>query len=187
MRLNNPQCATARTLTLTLSLGKGEGESLLPASGERIKVRGCRMFQVIHEYVRLAIRVFLNASVQRPVRFVIPLAHRAQGVVESHRGGVLAREGVVNPFQPRPVDGRQTHGARLATGVDFRASEMITAKVVAGVADGDDFGMRRRVIAGSHLIAAAPDDTILFHHNGAKRAACSVPQGFPVKVGSPRR
>ena len=99
-------------------------------------------------------------------------------VVESHRGGVLAREGVVNPFQPRPVDGRQTHGARLATGVDFRATEMITAKVAAGVADGDDLGVRRRVVGGSHLIAAAPDDTVFFHHNGAKRAARSAPQGF---------
>jgi len=66
MRLNNPQCVTARTLALillrqtagyggqALSLGKGEGKSPLPAGGERIKVRGCRMFQVVHEWVRLA-------------------------------------------------------------------------------------------------------------------------------------
>jgi hypothetical protein len=55
MRLNNPQCVTARTLTLTLSLGKGEGKSPRPRhnfqmlAGERIKVRGCRTFQVVHE------------------------------------------------------------------------------------------------------------------------------------------
>jgi len=59
MRLNNPQCVTARTLTLTrlrrgfggqaLSLGKGEGRSPRPACGERIKVRGCRTLKVVHE------------------------------------------------------------------------------------------------------------------------------------------
>ena len=42
-----------KPVTLTLSLGNGEGDLLAPervsASGERIKVRGCRTFQVVHE------------------------------------------------------------------------------------------------------------------------------------------
>jgi len=63
MCLNNPQCVTTRTLTLTrlrrgfggqaLSLEKGEGKPPRPACGERIKVRGRRTFQVVHEQSRL--------------------------------------------------------------------------------------------------------------------------------------
>jgi len=55
MRLKARQSVTARTLTQALSLGKGEGRSPRPRhnfqmlAGERIKVRGCRTFQVVHE------------------------------------------------------------------------------------------------------------------------------------------
>ena len=55
---------------------------------------------------------------------------------------------------------------------------MVTTEVTAGVADGDDLGVRRRVIGGNHLIAAAPYDPVVLHHNGSKWAARTAPDGF---------
>ena len=53
--------------------------------------------------------------------------------------------------------------------------EVESLQPFARVADGDDFGVRRRIIARGHLIAAAADNFISLHHNRAERPALASP------------
>src|SRR5207237_579038 len=70
-----------------------------------------------------------------------------------------------------PVDGRETHRTRLATGVQIAIIETEGLKPATRIANGDDFGVRSGIVGRGDLIAAAPYYAVPFHNDRAKRAA----------------
>ncbi len=76
-----------------------------------------------------------------------------------------------------PVDGTQTHGARLATTVDHTAMQLMATQLVAGGADGFHFCVGGGVmLAGNPVAALANDDSILYHQcrKGAAQALANI-------------
>ena len=92
-------------------------------------------------------------------------------VRESGGGGFLSCTAEVEPREVGPVDGGEAHRAGLAAGVEVAAGEMKVAQLPAGVANGHDFGMSRRIVRRSDAVAAAPDDVAPLNDYRSKRAA----------------
>ena len=100
-------------------------------------------------------------------------------VIELNARGILTRGGVIHPPDPGPINGRRTHGTRLATGVQLALVQSERLELLGGGANGRDLGMRRGAVGGSDLIPAAGDD---FGHAGPRprrRARRSSPHLGP--------
>ena len=92
-------------------------------------------------------------------------------VVEAGVGRVCRNPGVENPRRPRPVDRANTHGAGLAGGVEFAAFQLKFVECAASFTNGDDFGVRRRIIRRRYAVRAFGNDVPIFDHDAAERAA----------------
>src|SRR5207249_1237606 len=92
-------------------------------------------------------------------------------IIEGDARGILAGVAVKDAAQARPIHRAQTHRTRLATGVEIAIIELEGLEPPAGVANGDDLGVGSRVVAGSDLVAAAPDDFVSFDDDGAEGSA----------------
>lgn len=105
-----------------------------------------------------------------------------QIVVELNPRGVLPRVGVINLPQPRPVNRRQAHRARLATDVDRAIRQSKRLQFCAGVANGGNFGVRCRVMGRSHPVPAAADDASVADDHRSERAAFVAAHFLPRKA-----
>ena len=92
-------------------------------------------------------------------------------VREANGRGIGGRAGVVVAIEASPVDGGQAHRTGLATGEEFAACQVERAQVRAGVADGDDLGMRGRVVRDDDVVVAAADDLPVLHDHAAEGTA----------------
>ena len=92
-------------------------------------------------------------------------------VVEADGGGIGLGIAVENPARPGPLNGPQAHGAGFATSVEVAAIELEGAQLLAGFADGIDFGVAGGVVGAGDLVEAAGDDCAVFHHHRAEGAA----------------
>ena len=79
-------------------------------------------------------------------------------VVEAVLSGVCLAAGEVDSLQTRPIDGSETHRARLAGRVDFAAAQIEGAESPGGVTDGADLRVSSGVIVGSDSVGAGCDD-----------------------------
>ena len=92
-------------------------------------------------------------------------------VVETYSGRVLTVVGVVDVIQMGPVDGTQTHGARLARSVNLASAQVERAQPQGGRADGAHLGVGRGVgVQGHHVGRLGHDDPAAGYH-GTKGAA----------------
>jgi len=66
-------------------------------------------------------------------------------------------------------DGAGAHRARLNRDVDVAIEQTIVADGEPGFAQGNDLGMRRRIIRSDRAIAAAPDDLAVAHDHRSDR------------------
>ena len=57
-----------------------------------------------------------------------------------------------------PFAGVKTHRTRFARGVENTSAQIEGAEVAAGVADGDDFAVRRRIVVKRNPVMAFADD-----------------------------
>ena len=92
-------------------------------------------------------------------------------VPELDAGGVVAGDGEVDLADARPVDGPQAHGARLATGIDFAAGQIVGLQFPAGMPDGHDFGMGGGIVGLDDLVPAFADDGAILDYHSAERPA----------------
>ena len=70
-----------------------------------------------------------------------------------------------------PVTGGHAHGAGFATGIERAVVEVMAAECLAGVADGNNLGMRGGIIVECDLIMAFGNDAAIFYYDGTKRTA----------------
>ena len=84
------------------------------------------------------------------------------------------RRGVIDGCGPGPVNRSETHGAGFATGIKLASGELVCAEERAGAADGDYFGVGRRIVAGGDKINAFRDDAAVAHDDGSERTAGSA-------------
>ncbi len=84
-------------------------------------------------------------------------------VGEVNGGGILFRVAVIDALDMRPIDGAQTHGARLAGGIDDAVRKVEGAQFAAGLTDGVHFCMGGGVIVAGHAIGAASYDFTVPH------------------------
>jgi len=92
-------------------------------------------------------------------------------VVETDVRRVFVRAGVKYLLRSRPVNRAQTHRTRFARSVNNAIVELKRVQLLAGVSDGDNFGVRRRVVNRSYLIKTFADDFIVFDDDRAERSA----------------
>jgi hypothetical protein len=97
-------------------------------------------------------------------------------VVEIHVGetkgrGIRAAEGIVDLGDARPMNGTETHGARLAGRVEDAAIEVWCAEGPAGIPNGHDFGMSGGILLSQNLIGALADHPAVPDNHAAKGAS----------------
>ena len=97
-----------------------------------------------------------------------------ESVVEADRGRLVARVGVDDPGETRPIGGGEAHRAGLAARIEHRALEREGVDRAAGAADRDHLGMSGRVVRRGDLVPAFGE------HSG--RGGRSRP-----RTGRPRR
>ena len=97
-----------------------------------------------------------------------------EGVVEADRRRLVARVGVDDPREARPIGGGEAHRAGLAARIERRALEREGVDRAAGAADRDDLGMGGRVVRGGDLVPALGEQ------------ACRGGRSRP-RTGRPRR
>jgi len=73
-------------------------------------------------------------------------------VIKTNRRRVLAGVGEIDFFDARPVNGREAHGAGLATGVEFAIVELESLQPRACGANRGHFSMRGGVIENDDLV-----------------------------------
>src|SRR5574343_1030531 len=76
-----------------------------------------------------------------------------------------------NALDTRPVGRRQTHGAGLAGGIQGAAGQMKVPECRTSRANGTDFSMSCRVVAGNHPVPAFGHYAAFAYDHSAKRAA----------------
>src|ERR1039458_8671268 len=81
-------------------------------------------------------------------------------IIEIDSRRVLAGVAVEDIPQARPVDRGQAHRARLATGVKVAIVQLERLQALAGLANGDNLGMGRRVVYWSQLVVDPADDLV---------------------------
>jgi hypothetical protein len=106
------------------------------------------------------------AQVMRPTHFVVEVHIR-----KTEGGGVLAPEGEVNLGNPGPMDRAQTHGTGLTGGVENTAIQMGRPERSAGITNGHNLGVRRRVTLPEHLVRPLTDNMAIPHDDTPKRPA----------------
>src|SRR6266436_6107823 len=92
-------------------------------------------------------------------------------VVEGNFRSVFAGVAIENFANASPVNSREAHGTRFATGVEFASVEVEGLKAATRIANGNNFGVSGGVIARGDFVAAAPDYLAVFDHDCAKWAA----------------
>ena len=101
-----------------------------------------------------------------------------KGVVETNFGSVFGGVCEINARKASPVNGAKTHGTGFAGGVDFTILEFEIAQFLAGLADGQHFGVRGGIICGSDAIGSFGNDLMVFYNDGRKRATASGLNAF---------
>jgi len=132
-------------------------------------------------YVRLAddpdVEMFARFGMRKTAHLEGTLLRREgdfvidEGVVEAGAGGFDAGVGVVDGGGAGPVHGAEAHGAGFATGVDFAAFELEGTELLAGFADGHDFGVGGGVVGRGDAVGGGGDDLAVFDDDGAEWAA----------------
>ena len=94
-----------------------------------------------------------------------------KGIVEACRRRIVLRGGIEEAAQPCPVNRAQTHGARLARGVDVAAREVKSVQLRRCGTDGLHLGVRRGVVVGCHAIHALGNHLAAARNHRSERAA----------------
>ena len=92
-------------------------------------------------------------------------------VGEVDGGSILFRVAVVDALDMRPIDGAQTHGARLAGGIDDAVRKVEGAQFAACLADGVHLGMGGGVVVAGDAVRAAGDNFSVLHDDGPEGTA----------------
>lgn len=85
--------------------------------------------------------------------------------------GIMACVGIENLTYMSPVDGSQTHGARLAGGVYDTIRKIEGAKLAASLADAVHLGMCRRVDVGDNAVGSGGYYLTVTRYDRPKRAS----------------
>lgn len=94
-------------------------------------------------------------------------------VVEAGGGGVCGGVAEVDGGALSPVGRGETHGARLAAGVELAATELEGAKSGAGVADRRDLRVRGGVVCGCDEVYAGGDEDAAADDDGTEGTAAT--------------
>ena len=105
-----------------------------------------------------------------PVRWERHLAIEKR-VVEAGGGGLTLGGGVPDAVQAGPQNGAETHGAGLATGMDFTAGKVVSFEGGGGVTDGGYFGVGGWIAVRRDEINALSDPFSALGDDGAKGTA----------------
>jgi len=103
-------------------------------------------------------------------------------VVEPGPGRVFGRAAEKNPSDPGPEDGRQAHRAGLAGRVKDAIRQVEPAELSGRPAEGDDFGVGRRVVGFEDAVVAPPGDATALDNDRPERPslrAVHPPPRFP--------
>lgn len=94
-------------------------------------------------------------------------------IIKTHPGCILARSREPNSIHSRPIDGPQTHRARLTAGINLAPGQLMAAQLSAGIADGEDLCMRRWIPPRDNLVPTSTDYFVVADYDGAKWPARS--------------
>lgn len=100
------------------------------------------------------------------------------GVIEAGARGVRGAATKVNRVNARPVDGRKTHRAGLATGVELAAVKREGAEGLAGGANGVHFGVRGGIDGSGNGVHALADYLAVPHDDGSEGTAAAADDVF---------
>ena len=95
-------------------------------------------------------------------------------VIEVNIGSILAVVGIVDAVETGPVDGSETHGARLAGGVNFVATEIESAQFATSFTDACHFGMGRGVVKNSNAVGSTCHDFSVLGDDGSEGASAAL-------------
>ena len=85
-----------------------------------------------------------------------------ESVVKTGTRGVGRSCSVENSRGARPVNRAEAHGARLARRIEIAALELKISENAAGLANGHDFRMRRRIVRKSDAVRGFGNDAVIF-------------------------
>src|SRR5690554_2665587 len=80
---------------------------------------------------------------------------------------------IVNRFDARPVNGSQTHGARLATGIDNTPGQLMTLTQTAGFPYSHYLRMGGGIAVRRNPVARFGNNLAVLHYHGCKRPAAT--------------
>ena len=95
-------------------------------------------------------------------------------IVKADVGSVGTRIGIIDLVEMRPIDGTETHRARLTRTIDFTAREIKGLEFVTRLTDGIDLGMSRRVMVFCHTVTGFGDDLAITGDDSAKRTSAMM-------------
>ena len=111
------------------------------------------------------------------VRLIFAKLGVEESVIEAGASGIGVAGTVVDDIEAGPVAGRETHGAGLATGVEFTALEREGAQGFACGTNGVDLAVGSGVVGGGNGVDAFADDAAVADDDcgeWAARARASV-------------
>ena len=95
------------------------------------------------------------------------MREKARPVLDRAAFGVGRAE--VEPPQPRQRNGRRAHGAGFERDVEVAPDKPLGGQGAAGLANGKNFGVRRRIVIGEHAVAGGGQHGAGLRHAGADR------------------
>lgn len=93
-------------------------------------------------------------------------------VVKADCGSIFAAIGIHNFINPRPINCRKAHRARLARGINRCTFKAEVCHICARIPNSDHFGVCRRVVCRSYTVCAFTNFyTVFVYNHCTKRSA----------------
>lgn len=103
--------------------------------------------------------------------------------VRFHRAGSRIQRPEHDCCDARLDDGTGTHCARFKGHPKFRAGETVVARPSCGLAQGDDFCMRARILVNDGAIVACGKKFAVPHHHSSNRNFAKIARRFRLLQG----
>src|SRR6266849_11187394 len=92
-----------------------------------------------------------------------------ESVVEARRGGIRGSARVKDARRACPINCALAHWARLTSRVEVASGNLKIIQIAAGLANGDDFGVRGGVVGRSDTVRSFGDHAAVFHDESRER------------------
>jgi len=108
-----------------------------------------------------------------------------EGIIETRLRSISRATAEKHAIGPRPIDCSETHRAGLTGCVEITAAQLEVAKCLAGLANRQDFGVRRGIVRAGDVVGGFGDDFAVFDDDGTEGAAASPANIFDSELDCP--